>query len=459
MQNPKVLLVSADRTALRQLSRFLELFGYPVVQASDAELAVAATIAARPDLMIVDDDLAAEDSMELVRSVRQHDRPDHFLFALMLTGEPEAGRFVQALEAGVDDFLAKPVVYGELLARLRAATSVVEAERRVRASAHIDPLTALASRGAVVHELEQRLQGDGPSQPTLSLIVADIDCLEHVNHEYGYAVGDELLKSVALELEKHRGDEELLARLQRDRFAVVLPNTSDVRAAAWAERVRRAIAHLEFTCGEDSVRVTASFGVAASGKSAATGDELFERAGEALKVAKRSGRNCVVRHGEFAAEDAHWQELAAPGRLFEGTVARDVMAACALIVHHDDDAQDAAERLDRGRLDWAPVVDADGNLVGLLHLDDVKSKSRRSKPRVADLLQSDPPTFRENESFKALFDFFVEDSRSHAVIVRDRAPVGVISRNSLADLIEVPSSRNDTDEARAEELLDTCLAK
>ena len=436
--SPKILLVSEDRSTLRQLSRFLELFGYPVVQVTDGQLALAAMEAESPDLAIVDDDFGGDDGLHLVRSLRKKDRPGHFLFTLLMTAEPEADRFVQALEAGVDDFLAKPVVYGELLARLRAGTRVIQSEQRAVAEAHVDTLTALPSRAALLAELARCLERSESKDQPVSCAVIDLDLLKGINQRLGREAGDRLLQAAGRELEKLRGDGQFLARLDEDCFAIVMPNTSDVRAAAWAERARRAISHLPLS-DDTTAGPTASFGVAGTGSMALSASELLDLACEALKCAKRSGRNCVVRHGEFQAETNQWQELAAPGKLFEGTVARDVMTPCAMIVHHDSDASEVAELLGRGTLDSAPVVDADGRLVGIVHRDDLRSPSRRSQPRVADVLRTDPPTFVEDDSFKALFDFFVGDARSEAVVVRDRIPIGMVTRASLASLIEVPT--------------------
>lgn len=436
MPNPQVLLVSADRPALRQLSRFLELFGYPVIQAADAELAVTAAIGRRPEIVLVDDDLGGHESLELARYLRQQDCPEHPFLVILLTSEPRADRFIQALEAGVDDFLGKPVVYGELLARLRAAARVLQAERRFADAAHVDGLTGLASRGAVRRELERHLGDD--QQAAVSLILVDLDCVDFVNRSQGRQGGDRLLRQVAEELAKLQSGDELVARWRDDCFAVVLPHTSDVRAAAWAERARRALNHIEFETGDaQSLRVTASFGVAGSSHGALNAEELLAQARQALDSAKRSGRNCVVRQGEFTGEDDRWQELAAPGRLFEGTVARDVMAPCALVAQHDDNAQEVADRMRRGGLDVVAVVDADGKLAGLVHEQDLGSRPPRATARIADYLRTEPPVFTENEPFKTLFDFFVEDARSHAVVVRDRVPLGIVSRESLAALIEI----------------------
>jgi len=113
------LLVSSDRPLLRQLTRFLELFGYEVRQAVDADQALAAAEAAGADFLLVDGAMSPKPGLAFSRAIRSH-APAGYTYALMLIDSLETSTLTEALEAGFDDFLARPVVFGELLARLRA---------------------------------------------------------------------------------------------------------------------------------------------------------------------------------------------------------------------------------------------------------------------------------------------------------------------------------------------------
>jgi DNA-binding response OmpR family regulator len=114
-----ILIVSPDRVSLRRLSKFLDVFGYDVRQATDAEKALAAAEAARPDFLVVDGSSGQPADLQLCRSIRRA-APQGYTYSLLLLERPEVGDVTSALEAGFDDFLAAPIVFGELLARLRA---------------------------------------------------------------------------------------------------------------------------------------------------------------------------------------------------------------------------------------------------------------------------------------------------------------------------------------------------
>src|SRR5262249_51637452 len=150
-----ILLVSPDRLSLRRLSKFLDVFGYDVRQATDETQAVAAAESARPDFLILDGSSGQPADLQFIRTIRKIS-PRDYTHALLLAERPDVGDVTAALEAGFDDFLAAPVVFGELLARLRAGARLIEYERRLSGEAGIDPLTGLADEAALSAEMRRR---------------------------------------------------------------------------------------------------------------------------------------------------------------------------------------------------------------------------------------------------------------------------------------------------------------
>src|SRR5690606_35766452 len=116
-----------------------------------------------------------------------------------------------------------------------------------------------------------------------------------------------------------------------------------------------------FQAGDRDYQVTLSIGVA-DDQSAKTASQMVHLASQAVQVARTSGRNCVVRHGEFAADH---EELTNPRKLFERTVARDVMTPCTVFVRPDEPIAQALDLMHQSRLEALPVVDSDGLLLGL----------------------------------------------------------------------------------------------
>ena len=113
----RVLVVDDDRAIRNSLARALELEGYLVEVAADGAAALEAIRTNRPDMAIVDVMMPNVDGLTLVRVLRaERDR----LPVLMLTARTETSDRVAGLDAGADDYLAKPFDLPELLARVRA---------------------------------------------------------------------------------------------------------------------------------------------------------------------------------------------------------------------------------------------------------------------------------------------------------------------------------------------------
>ncbi len=112
------ILVADDDPAVREsLRRSLTFNGYEVSLADDGQAALAALDSSRPDLILLDVNMPHVDGLEVCRRLRAagNDLP-----VLMLTARVEVGDRVLGLDAGADDYLAKPFALEELLARVRS---------------------------------------------------------------------------------------------------------------------------------------------------------------------------------------------------------------------------------------------------------------------------------------------------------------------------------------------------
>jgi DNA-binding response OmpR family regulator len=113
-----VLLAEDDPTISEPLSRALRREGYEVTIAEDGRAALSAAIGEpRPDLLVLDLGLPLLDGLDVCRSVRDAGVSVPVLMLTARTGEIDT---VVGLDAGADDYVAKPFRLGELLARVRA---------------------------------------------------------------------------------------------------------------------------------------------------------------------------------------------------------------------------------------------------------------------------------------------------------------------------------------------------
>lgn len=157
-----------------------------------------------------------------------------------------------------------------------------------------DPLTSAANRReflrAAGEMLKDRRQGARPAG-RLSLLLIDADRFKAINDTFGHQVGDAALVAMTRSATIAVRDQDIVARIGGEEFAVLLPGMSIDDARQVAERVRHAIAT---TCipSAQAVRLTASVGVATA-VDADDVESLLARADGAMYAAKRAGGDRV----------------------------------------------------------------------------------------------------------------------------------------------------------------------
>ncbi len=116
-EGPRILVVDDDERVLGALRRALTLKGFAPAVAADGEQALSALAVGAPDAIVLDVMMPGVDGIEVCRRIRAAgDRTP----ILMLTAADAVEERVRGLEAGADDYLAKPFALEELVARLRA---------------------------------------------------------------------------------------------------------------------------------------------------------------------------------------------------------------------------------------------------------------------------------------------------------------------------------------------------
>ena len=150
----KLVLADDNEVTRRLLDAMLTRAGHEVAAVSDGAAAVAAYERLRPSLVVLDWEMPVMDGLEATRRIR-HEAGDEGVFVLMLTGRHGPGDLMNALNAGVDDYIVKPATPEHLEARLLIA------ERRIAQSAELARARWLAGIGettlALQHEINNPL--------------------------------------------------------------------------------------------------------------------------------------------------------------------------------------------------------------------------------------------------------------------------------------------------------------
>ena len=127
-ERQSVLVVEDSRTILAVVKYFLELEGFSVLEAKDGQTGLEVAKRDRPDVIVTDCNMPGMDGMAMVREIRAHP-PTRDIAVIMLTSENSIEREEQALAAGADDFILKPVEPRRLAARVKSVLARKPARR------------------------------------------------------------------------------------------------------------------------------------------------------------------------------------------------------------------------------------------------------------------------------------------------------------------------------------------
>lgn len=157
-----------------------------------------------------------------------------------------------------------------------------------------DPLTGVFNR-RMFHTWATTEWSRAQRQGTqLSLLLLDIDHFKRINDRFGHATGDEVLVELASCLRSLIRNEDLIARMGGEEFAIVMPNLSLADAPRLADRLRGKVEKQRFTSDAATIAVTVSIGVAEVHACQRPIETALSAADMALYRAKRQGRNRVV---------------------------------------------------------------------------------------------------------------------------------------------------------------------
>jgi diguanylate cyclase (GGDEF)-like protein len=205
------------------------------------------------------------------------------------------------------------VVFGVLLTGLlsrtmlgrlkRASAALSQREFEARHEAKHDALSGLPNRVHMIERIEKFLTSyiaRRNGQRALAAYI-DIDRFKDINDTLGHETGDQLIKAVAQRLDTRLRPHDFLARFGGDEFVILCAPAGPEAGTVLAERIHQAFAS-PFAIRGQSIRVTASVGLAVAPDNGTTADELMRHADIALYEAKSQGRDRAVFFSNEMAE-------------------------------------------------------------------------------------------------------------------------------------------------------------
>jgi diguanylate cyclase (GGDEF)-like protein len=290
---PSALAVLQDETERATLSTWLESAGVRVTALGGAAAAEEHLRKEIPDVVLLDWGLPDGQAPALARMLRRSTR--FVLTPLVAVSSLDSDQErEQALAAGVDELLLRPLGRGRLVPAVlhRAARA-----RRLDEAVRRDALTGFLTAGALADELEIVLAYARRGKEQLCFLLLDVDHFRRVNEQLGHETGDHILAHLARVIRERIRASDLVVRMGGEEFGVLFRRCSPDDARAVADEIRRAVEAAPPIVEGTPMPVRLSGGIAAYPDHAVGMRELVLAAERALQQAKQTGRDRVVVAG------------------------------------------------------------------------------------------------------------------------------------------------------------------
>ncbi|HZR58635.1 MAG TPA: diguanylate cyclase [Terriglobales bacterium] len=298
----RILLAEDSKIYRCLIGGSLKEWGFELVVAQDGP--EAWTILQEPEtpkLALLDWVLPGMDGLELCRRIRSMQTDGSYIYVVMLTANDKKEHLIQTLEAGADDYLAKPFDPAELRLRLLAGKrlldlheQLVAARESVRIAATHDSLTGLLNRAEILSVLDRELDRMRRNHAPVAIVLVDVDHFKAVNDSLGHQAGDAVLKEVSKRLGSSLRTYDAVGRYGGEEFLLILPGCDLDSASRRAREIKEIVGRepIPTHCGTRSVTISAGVTVAES-PHPANPQFVLEIADKALYMAKGNGRNRV----------------------------------------------------------------------------------------------------------------------------------------------------------------------
>ncbi len=181
------ILIADDEPDIRDIIKIvLTKEGYQVIETCDGEEALREIQKQNPDMVILDYSMPKMNGKDLCQVIKKDLLMQH-MPVVLLTGKSDIDDKVRGLEAGADDYITKPFVPKELIARIKMIIS------RMQRDLDANPLSRLPGNISIMSELQNRITSEKP----FAVCYIDLDKFKSYNDKYGFEHGDDVIKETA----------------------------------------------------------------------------------------------------------------------------------------------------------------------------------------------------------------------------------------------------------------------
>ena len=280
----RVLIIEDDRSQALFAESILRKAGMETRAVMDPISALEELNAFRPELILMDLYMPDCDGMELTTLIREREAYTNIPI-VFLSGEHDEDKRFDALSAGGDDYLEKPIRPKHLISavtnRVRRARATA---KRVQAHNPRDPVTGLYDRGHVLERLSEALAVDDAHRQSGGLLFLLLDGAQNIRERIGLSAFDHLMGQAGAFLSGQVAATDYCARFGDTSFIALCSERDEDQLMALATTIQQAFDLHVFETGDRSITLAIAVGVAT----------FAQNLGEAATMVNAAERACVV---------------------------------------------------------------------------------------------------------------------------------------------------------------------
>lgn len=220
----KILIVDADELFSRLMRSKLEKWGHAVFTETNGAAAYE-RIRKEPFRMVfLDWDLKGLSGPELCRRIRELKRP-RYTYIVFYTTKADKDSLMAGLEAGVDDYLVKPLNTLELRLRMKNGKRLLNLEDELREGAGTDKATGVVNEASFRQFFRVALAEARRTESRGALMFVTVENYDQIFESAGVGPANSLMTEVAKMLSRNVRESDLVARFDKRQFCVLLQNT------------------------------------------------------------------------------------------------------------------------------------------------------------------------------------------------------------------------------------------
>ncbi len=220
-----VLVVDDSPMNIQILGNMLDKNGYKLAMAKNGREALDFVNRKLPDLILLDIIMPEMDGFQTCTQLKQIDSTKDIPI-LFITALSNISDKLKAFEAGGLDYITKPFIEEEVLARVRVHINLRKAMEKLEHLSVKDYLTGAFNRRFAYEVLGKKMNSAKRTHDNFALCYMDIDNLKKVNDNFGHNLGDQLINTVVHYLNETLRSSDYVFRMGGDEFLILFPNTN-----------------------------------------------------------------------------------------------------------------------------------------------------------------------------------------------------------------------------------------